>query len=34
MDLKKKIEKIPGGMMVIPLIFGALLNTLFPQHLR
>jgi 2-keto-3-deoxygluconate permease len=34
MNLKKNIEKIPGGMMVIPLIFGAVINTLSPQALQ
>ncbi len=33
MNLKKSIDKIPGGMMVIPLILGALINTFFPQLL-
>ena len=34
MDFKKNIEKIPGGMMVIPLIAGAIINTLAPQALQ
>ncbi len=34
MNLKKNIEKIPGGMMVIPLILGAVINTLSPQALQ
>ena len=34
MNIKKNIEKIPGGMMVLPLIFGAIINTFSPQVLQ
>ncbi len=34
MNFKKNIERIPGGMMVLPLIFGAILNTFSPQLLQ
>jgi 2-keto-3-deoxygluconate permease len=30
MQIKQLVEKIPGGMMVVPLLLGAAINTLFP----
>lgn len=27
----KRVEKIPGGLMVVPLFIGALINTIFPS---
>ena len=29
--IKRFIEKVPGGMMVVPLLTGAILNTFFPD---
>ena len=31
MQIKKFVEKVPGGMMIIPLLVGAIINTLFPN---
>ncbi|MEQ8156684.1 MAG: 2-keto-3-deoxygluconate permease [Clostridiaceae bacterium] len=32
--IKKTIEKVPGGMMVVPLFLGVITNTFFPQFLN
>lgn len=32
--IKKTIDKIPGGMMVVPLFLGVLTNTFFPKFLK
>ncbi|WP_028392485.1 2-keto-3-deoxygluconate permease [Bacillus cihuensis] len=33
MQIKKSIDKIPGGLMVVPLLLGALLNTIDQLHI-
>ncbi|MBN2349149.1 MAG: 2-keto-3-deoxygluconate permease [Bacteroidales bacterium] len=34
MNIKKNIEKVPGGMMIFPLILGAVINTISPKALQ
>src|SRR5690554_980753 len=34
MKILKGVQKVPGGLMVIPLLLGALLNTVAPQALE
>jgi 2-keto-3-deoxygluconate permease len=34
MKIKSTIEKIPGGMMIVPLFIGVILNTFFPAILN
>ena len=34
MKLLKAIQKIPGGMMIVPLVLGAIVNTACPQALQ
>ena len=31
MQIKRAIDKIPGGMMLVPLFLGALCHTLAPE---
>jgi 2-keto-3-deoxygluconate permease len=33
MKIKDTIDRIPGGLMIIPLLLGAVINTLFPEAL-
>jgi 2-keto-3-deoxygluconate permease len=34
MHIKRGIDKVPGGLMVIPLLLGVLVNTFFPEALK
>jgi 2-keto-3-deoxygluconate permease (TC 2.A.10.1.1) len=34
MKILKTVKKLPGGLMIIPLLLGALVNTLFPEALE
>lgn len=34
MKILENVKKVPGGLMVIPLLLGALTNTVFPQFLE
>jgi 2-keto-3-deoxygluconate permease len=34
MKILEKMQKVPGGMMVIPLLLGTVINTFFPQALE
>lgn len=34
MKILKTVKKVPGGLMVVPLLLGAILNTFVPQLLR
>lgn len=33
MNIKDTIEKVPGGLMVVPLLLGAFLNTIDQMHI-
>nr|WP_221040082.1 2-keto-3-deoxygluconate permease [Gelria sp. Kuro-4] len=34
MKIWKAVDRVPGGLMVVPLLLGAIINTLFPQVLQ
>ena len=31
MNILKSVKKIPGGLMVVPLLLGAIINTFFGE---
>lgn len=31
MKILQTVKKIPGGIMIVPLLLGAIINTFFPQ---
>lgn len=31
MKILERVQKIPGGLMLVPLFIGAIINTFFPQ---
>ena len=33
MKILQTVKKVPGGLMVVPLLLGVLINTLFPSFL-
>lgn len=34
MPILKTVRRVPGGLMIVPLLLGALVNTLFPQAIQ
>lgn len=34
MNILDKVKKIPGGLMIVPLLIGAFMNTFFPESLE
>ena len=34
MKILKTVQKVPGGMMVVPLLLGVILNTVCPSLLQ